>query len=372
MPVTMKDVAEKAGCSQQTVSLVMNGKGIGKIPDSTRARVKEIAGVLGYRPNVAAKCLRGNSARAIGVIQPALVIGCYDELARTVTGQLKSRGYQVYFAVQEEPSQIDGLIKDFIARDVDGVMLLQCKSETNPHDYRIPVLNVCEMNKTYELGVDLREGGRLAAKHLVETHGLKRIGFLGTNVNASNEMKLEGVKAALSEAGADYNPKLSLNLTHCEDFAERLRRIIVEEKAQAFICGNDHLAGKAIHYLRRHGVNVPEDIAIVGFDGLAFCDFTSPPLSTVKQPMGLLGRRAVELMMRKIEGKSGGEGPELIRPEFIPGPSCGCKRLERDIIYWDGTALTLEQLECVATKPMPDGFGMNRDFERWLNKDGRQ
>jgi DNA-binding LacI/PurR family transcriptional regulator len=371
MTVKLSDIAAEAGCSSQTVSLALSGKP-NRIPEATKARVRQIATRLGYRPNVSAGCLRGKTAKAVGIIQPDMVIGCYVELARSVTRHLKRLGYQAYFSVQETPEQIDGLIRDFMARDVDGVMVLQCKSFFNPAEYPLPVLNVCEMNKFYELGIDLREGGRLAAKHLIEAHGRKRIAFIGTNPSVSNGMKIQGVADALSEAGLGGSPVPSIELSGNAGFREELRALVSTGRADSFLCGNDYVAGKTARFLTRHGVRIPEDIALIGFDGMSFCEFAQPPLSSVVQPMGELGRRAVELLAAKMESKAARPQypPALIKPSLHIGRSCGCLPKERDLIYWNGTDMTLEQLAASPAVPLPERlarfFDPAEPFEPWL------
>ena len=325
MRTRLKDIAQRLGCSLQTVSLVMNGKYHGRVTESRAQAVREMAEKMGYVANFSASCLRGKRSHAIGVIQPAVSPGGFPDLAATVARHLQKRGYQVYFYIQDNDGTNREAITSLICRGVEGVILLDCYNIVPPANYGCPVLAVGSMEKS-EISVDKRSGCRSAVRHLMEHHGHKKIGFItnGTKFSLSSAEKLEGVKLGLADAGLPFDENACVDISCVTECEEKIKKLVLHEKVTAFCCANDYVAGRLISFLTRRGIKVPEDIAVVGFDGLNFGEFAQVPLATIVQPFELLGRRSVEIMLERIAGKEPSGNTEYLAPVFRPGPSCGC------------------------------------------------
>ncbi|MBQ7208509.1 MAG: LacI family DNA-binding transcriptional regulator [Lentisphaeria bacterium] len=325
MRTRLKDIARQLDCSLQTVSLVMNGKYHGRVTEARAREVRETAEKMGYVVNFSAGCLRGKRSHAVGVIQPAVSPGGFPDLAATVARHLQKSGYQVYFYIQDADGTNREAITSLVSRGVEGVILLDCYNIVPHRDELCPVLAVGSMANS-EISVDKRSGVRNAAAHLIRCHGHRKIGFVtnGSRFSLSSAEKLDGVRLGLADADLEFAPEFCVDVSRVADCEARLRKLVVESGVTAFCCANDYVAGRLISYLTRRGVRVPEDVAVVGFDGLNFGEFSQVPLATVVQPFELLGRRTVEIMLDRISGIAPSGRTELLAPAFRPGPSCGC------------------------------------------------
>ena len=324
MRTRLKDIAREIGCSLQTVSLVLNDKYHGRVTETRAQEIRNTAEKMGYVVNFTAGCLRGKRSHAVGVIQPAISPGGFPDLAATVARHLQKRGYQVYFYIQDSDGTNRNAINSLISRGVEGVILLDCYNLVPPGDYSCPVLAVGSMANS-AISVDKRNGCRNAVRHLIKHHH-RKIGYVtnGTQYSLSSAEKLDGVRLGMQDAGLTFDEYAAVDISSVADCEAKLRKLVIDEDYTAFCCSNDYVAGRLISYLTRRGIRVPDDVAVVGFDGLNFGEFASVPLATVVQPFELLGRRTVEIMMDQISGKPALTTPELLMPAFRPGPSCGC------------------------------------------------
>lgn len=327
MRARLKDVAQKVGCSPQTVSLVMNGKYVGKVTEARAEAVRKAAKEMGYVANFSAGFLRGKSSRAIGVIQPAISPGGFPDLTATVARHLQNNGYQVYFYIQDSDSSNCNAIESLIARGVEGVILLDCGNPFPHTEYHCPILAAGSLRSSRELAVDKCGGCRAAVNHLIEVHGHKKIGYvtLGFKYSYSSYEKLDGVRAGLADNNIAFEEDAVVDISNVAECEDKLKQLVMQRNYTAFCCSNDYVAGRLISYLERRGIRVPEDVAVIGFDGLNFGEFSRVPLATVVQPFELFGRRAVEMMIERIQGTPFSGKAELLMPTFRPGPSCGCK-----------------------------------------------
>ena len=367
MRTRLKDIAQYLGCSLQTVSLVMNNKYQGRVTEARAREVREAAEKMGYVVNFSAGCLRGKRSHAVGVIQPAISPGGFPDLAATVARHLQKREYQVYFYIQDDDRTNHEAITSLISRGVEGVILLDCYNVVPPGNYPCPVLAVGSMPRS-EIAVDKCSGCRNAVNHLIERHGHKKIGFVtnGTQFSLSSGEKLSGVKAGLADAGLRFEEKACVNISCVTECEKQLRALVMEEEYTAFCCANDYVAGRLISFLTRRGVRVPDEVAVVGFDGLNFGEFSQVPLATVVQPFELLGRRTVEIMLERIAGKEPAGYTEFLAPAFRPGPSCGCPLPHEPVlpmVEWLG--LSYDQSDPVYAGELAGFVSPNQHPKRW-------
>lgn len=138
---------------------------------------------------------------------------------------------------------------------------------------------------------------------------------------------------------------------------EQILNLIRKERVTAFAVAGDLLANRFMHWLRRQGLRVPEDIALFGTDGLEAANQGLVPLTTIVQPLDSIARRAVNLLLEKIEqpGRQQSSGkPELIQPLYRISRSCGCPEHQEKTIYWEGIPLTLEHSSPYIEPPPPE------------------
>ena len=310
-PLTLEDVAKVAGVSVSTASRVLSGTA--NVRPAKRDAVMRAAEQLGYRPNAIARGLASGRSMLIGVLTQDIASPFYGETLRGVEDGLEGSGYSGIFAsghwrVESEASAIHSLT----GRSVDGLIVLGGHTpdarlrEINTH---LPVVAVGRQVKGLEdrcLRIDNVRGGYDCARHLLEL-GHRRIAYVaGPRDHRDARDRLEGHRRALREWGIEDDPALTLE----GDFHEPAGLIAVEALLargavfSAVIVANDQMAYGVRLGLYRRGIRVPDDVSLVGFDDLAGSAFTTPPLTTVRQPTYEMGMAAAEALLAILNGAS--------------------------------------------------------------------
>jgi DNA-binding LacI/PurR family transcriptional regulator len=310
MPVTMKDVAERAGVSAKTVSNVINGHRY--ISTSTREAVMDAVAELGYQVNVSARNLRVGRTNMIMLAVPDLTQTYFAEIAALVIHEADRHGLKVLV------EQTDGLrsrevdvLTGFQRNLTDG--LIFSPLGLGPEDtalFDVPFPMVLLGNRVSEIGdaVLMRDE---AAAHAATSHliagGARRIGVIGANPDESNgsaELRLQGYRRALDEADIAFDDDLVV-VTHrwhrsngAAGADELLRRGVSFDGLFAF---NDLLALGAMHEIQARGVRVPDDVSVIGYDDIDEGRYSSPTLSTVSPGIEDVARMAVDLVAERIE-----------------------------------------------------------------------
>lgn len=319
MAVTLRDVAERAGVSVRTVSNVVND--FAHVSDSTRQRVQLAINEMGYRPNIAARQLRGGRSGVLSYVVPELDNPYFAEVAREVISYSQSRGYVAlidqingdrdserrFLELGGRPIQVDGLIVS--PQNVTADDLAAAGARVPIVAFEMPLPGSSPI--TYDrVGIDNVQAARTAVEHLI-AGGRERIVILGVpdwntqGVAGSQLCRLEGYRLALSEAGITADPGL-------EVVASRLRRhegraaiaALIESglNFDAIFALSDTLAFGAMKTLREHGMTVSQDVAIVGFDNLEEGQFTAPTLTTIARDKAQLAALAVDRLLARIDG----------------------------------------------------------------------
>jgi LacI family transcriptional regulator len=340
---TLKDVAETAGVSVTTVSVVLNGRREGvRVPDATRRRVQQVAEDLGYRPNILARSLRTQQTRTIGFISDevtttpfavSMLAAAQDEAARH--GYLLfvvNLGPNAPLALQEQA--IEQLAQQQVGHIVYGCMyhrivdpplglpadavFLNCEASGGRHRSIVP---------------DDRQGAYEVVMELIRA-GHRRIAFLDDHRHPpASPLRLEGFKAALTEGGLEYQPALHLETTPYVRGGLALSDLIdlpADQRPTAVFCYNDRIAMGAYRAARTRGLRVPDDLSIVGFDDQEYiASELDPPLTTVRLPHREMGRLAIQLLLDEpgaLDDVPASDGPviliagELIRRDSVAGP----------------------------------------------------
>jgi DNA-binding LacI/PurR family transcriptional regulator len=315
---TMADVAALAGVSHQTVSRVLNGLP-GVRPDTAR-RVRESILELGYRRNIAARLLASTRSRTVGVMTwgtsqfgPAQVLLGLAAAARESDYRLGTAdiGEMTPEGVQLAMDQLLEQTPEAVIVVVPHQTVLRIVSEI---DLGIPTVVVeGDLSRTpLSAGVDNVQGARLATRHLVELGHRTVVHLAGPLGWAEASARVEGWRAELTEAGL---PVLALRWggDWSSQSGYRAGRTLARETdITAVFAGNDQMALGLMAALREVGRRVPEDVSVVGFDDLPEAPYFAPPLTTVRQDFGELGRRAMQLVERVLAGE---ESPAV---ELVP------------------------------------------------------
>ena len=282
--VTMRDIAEAANVSVQTVSCVMNNKG--SISDAIRARVRKIADERGYRPNLTAKAMRTGRTQTIGLVIADIRVPFFPELAYWVQRAALSRGYSVVIVDTDGTAeQTAERILTLKAMAVDGVIT----TETLPavFDLGLPTVVIGGPVRGLDsVTSDDAGGGAMIAAHLLAL-GHRRIGLV-TSPRAS--CIPERRAALIAGLGGKAEVVWEVTTPASETISNEIRRMFNEINVTAVVCSHDLIAIGLLRALWEMNVSVPEDVSVIGFDDVQWSAVVSPGLTTIRQPFA--GTRA--------------------------------------------------------------------------------
>jgi LacI family transcriptional regulator len=337
---TMSDVARLAGVGTMTVSRVLSGT----VPVSaeTAQRVQTAIDQLQYRPNELARAFRGQRSRSIGLIIPYLYDPFFATCAHAVTAVAKEHGYSVIITTSDEDPDIEfAEAEQMLQRNVDGLVVI-------PSRFRHSRLTRALFNKTPVVAFDRpvsdpaldvvlvqnTAGSRRIVQHLIE-HGHQRIGFMGLSRNLFTiNARFLGYRRALQDAGLKEDSFFGCDSQ--EDTLRAVRNKLHGPNAPtAFFTSNTLATRYVLASLMNLGVKMPNDLALVGFDDFDLAEFTSPPLTVVRQPAQEMGRVATNLLFDRIaRGELPQTGNRIVLPvEIVLRRSCGCKNRTPVIIH---------------------------------------
>ncbi|MEX2670807.1 MAG: LacI family DNA-binding transcriptional regulator [Phycisphaeraceae bacterium] len=317
-PARLVDIAKAAGVSRVTVGQVLNRSGGAsvRVGESTRQRVLEIARTMNYRPNRVAQQLRGVRSHMLGVILDTINIPVmYARLAH-LEREATLRGYRLTIGqVHHDPAGIADYLDDFEGRGIEGVMFLFDLMKGYTEELK-PVFegrhNILFHSRPVDeesscVRVDTSDAIRQCVGHLVDT-GRKRIGVALWNL--ADQLMLrrrEGYEAELNDRGMPVDPNLIWSAESPseapseESINAAIDALVVDQQADAIIASNDYWAVRLIQQLKRRGLRVPEDVAVIGYDNLDIATVIEPSLTTVDQQHEAYAKAAVNLLIRLIE-----------------------------------------------------------------------
>ncbi len=339
MAITSKHIADLVGVSRSAVSAVLNGH-YEKVSPEKREKILAMARDLRYRPNPAALGLAGRSTRLIGLLATPPLSAIYGEFLGKFSFQLKAAGYDSLLLLPANAAEEQEALQKFTDLRVDGLFILHAFSDVRRLDCPLPAVSMSPYPDQFELRVDLLAGFELATRHLLE-HGHRRIGFVCPELSVV-PLQYAGYGRALAAAdlAAEGWP---LEITTSPDAAQAALRLLRGKKLTAAVVTNDLLAARFIACLRAAGRRVPEDLAVIGFDGAAWGAELEVPLTTLVYPAAELAQAGLELLLEKI--RSGRSEfltePRLIAPRLHLGGTCGCPVAPRAGLHWSGEPLLL-------------------------------
>lgn len=324
MRTTLKDIAEMAGVSRPAVSMVINNPETTHLSEEKKRLVLKLIKETGYRPNYAARQLRGKSMKIIGLIGTLFSTPIHTAIIDSIMKCFHKSGYQVILGDHDCNMHREmEIVKEFESIGVDGIILFNATSATIYDSIKLPVIGVSHNQERYDICTDLRLGGLIAGRHLIE-HGHHRIGFV-SHRNNSAPLRLQGLKDALAESGITYDPSWTLTTDQPEGKLSKQLKLLHYQGVSAFFTLNDYIGCRLMTEFHNLGISVPQEVAIIGFDGLALTAYMQPPLTTVVQPARRIGEECVKLMLRRIDGEPAGGSILYLEPRLHIGGSCGCR-----------------------------------------------
>ena len=327
VPISIKDIARAAEVSPGTVSRALRDSP--RVHPETKKRIQAIAEEMGYVPNTIARSLVTGQTQTVGLVVTTMTDPFLGSIAQTVESTANDHGYTVILtSSSNRPEREIAAAEMFQTRRVDGVIVTSSRIGALYQDrlerLSVPVVLINSLaeyksRNIYSIGVDNQHGGYLATEHLLQ-RGHRRIAYVASPADRSDDMqRMAGYRDALTNAGVDFAPDLVVRGTGRIGGGERALPVLLSlaRPPTAVFCYNDMTAIGLMHAAREAGLSLPDDLAIVGFDDIAFGQFTYPSLTTVAQPVAALGQGAVEMVLALLADDAPGQG--VAANQLIPG-----------------------------------------------------
>jgi LacI family transcriptional regulator len=317
--VTIRDVAERSGFSSATVSIVLNNAPLARyIPDTTKARIQKAAQHLGYRPNLFARSLRGRRSHTVGV----MVFDMTDPYCTLVLRGIENTLYQSSYLpiltdVHNERSRFERYLEMLLDRRIEGLVVLanwlfvDINVLADLEKNNIPTATVgreLKNDKISSVIVDNTAGARAALDHLLSL-GHRKIAFIrGPHQLSDTEPRWRGVRTLARERDLELDSRLIVDLPESGDpfssFEQgyKLTEELLHRRRPftALLAFDDMTAFGAIRALGKAGLRVPDHVSVVGFDDVSPSAIYSPALTTVRQPMEMMGTTAATIVLEAI------------------------------------------------------------------------
>lgn len=332
--VSIKDIARAANVSHPTVSRALSHSPL--VKGETAERIRQIAASLGYRPSAIARSLASKKTKTIGVVVTSIADPFIADVVSGIEETANDHGYSVFLANSNaNPEREVRVVHSFHERRVDGILVTASRVGALYvpllSELKVPIVLINNQHPDefiYSVMIDNLKASTQVMKHLIGL-GHRRIAYIGDQAGfLSDTERFAGYRQGLAFAGYPFLPEL---VVHGDGKPEGGRQamdklLTLPVPPTAVFCYNDMSALGALRALYAHGVKVPDDISLVGFDDLAIASYTSPQLTTVSQPKQQMGRMAMDTMLKLISGVDAKanikvEGALIIRESTAPPKS---------------------------------------------------
>ena len=315
MSVTVKDIAEAAGVSITTVSLVLSGREC-RVSLKTRDRVLKIAQELDYQPNYLARGLVTRKSQTVGLIIPDISNLFFSELAKGVEMEAQQYNYNIIFSNSNEDGNTDlKNLRTLLNKAVDGLIIVPSMKEREKKmitefsrilsRHKLPMIIVDRMLPGIEcdfVTLDNREGGFIATKHLLEL-GHRRIGCItGPQDLMSSNLRYRGYCDALSLYGVPVDESLIFHGDYRLHSGVEGAKALISRNVSAIFACNDMMACGAYRQACVMNKKIGSELSLVGFDDIPFAEMLEHPLTTIRQPIYEIGKNSCRMLMDKLNG----------------------------------------------------------------------
>jgi LacI family transcriptional regulator len=324
VPITIADVAARAGVSKTTVSRVLNGKG--ELDDATAARVRRVIDELGYVPSAPAVGLARGRTRIVGILVPSLTWPWMGEVLQGVVDVVETEGYGLLlFTCNRGDESMRQFASQVSAKSFDGLLVIEPEGTLDYiaglHARGLPVVLIDDRaNRPLfpSVATTNRSGGHAAGTHLLELGRRRPLVITGPNRFGCTQERLDGFAEAYASAGLPLDPGLVVEGDFTFDCGQQAVKRMIEAgvKFDAVFAHNDLSAAGAMQAAREAGHRVPEDVAVVGFDDLPLAATTEPPLTSVRQPLREMGEAAARMLLAHFDGAALPQSPTVIPTTF--------------------------------------------------------
>lgn len=319
---SIREVARIAGVSVATVSRALSNPE--KVSSESIKKVQDAIEKVQYRPNMLARNFRSTRAYSIVVLVPDITNPFYSLVIRGIEARAQQRGYAVLLGdTRDSATREQEYIKLVETRLSDGVIQFRPNSAgtLTESQKNIAYVSACGCESTP--GPSVRIDNASAAKTIVDyllSLGHKRIGVIsGLKGNPHTQDRLAGYKLSLAKAAIPFDEELIAegDFTMWSGLNAAPYFCKMNHRPTAIFCMNDEMAIGAIQTLKSHGIKVPQDISVTGFDDIPYARYCDPALTTIAQPAEEMGKVAMDTLLRLIEGKTPDQVEHILPYEFV-------------------------------------------------------
>ncbi|OAS86221.1 LacI family transcriptional regulator [Metabacillus litoralis] len=326
----MSDVAKLANVSPATVSRVLSNPEL--VSKETRQKVLDVINEVNYKPHIVARQFRTKETKIILVVVPDITSAFFSKVLRGIEHVAVNNGYQVILGdtendIEREKEYINLLLQ----KQADGMVLLTARlNKTNLEEIseHFPMVLACEYMDGLNVptvSIDNISSARKATEHLIKLGHTKIAHITGPiNVILSRD-RMRGYQQAMMSHELDIDSAYIQegDFSFESGYNQTLKLLALENPPTAVFAFNDEMAMGAIKAAKDSGLKAPEDLAVVGFDNVKMSSVIEPNLTTINQPKYEIGKKAMELLLKLINGESINKKKFVMKDELIIRESCG-------------------------------------------------
>ncbi|MGA7754129.1 MAG: LacI family DNA-binding transcriptional regulator [Candidatus Sulfotelmatobacter sp.] len=322
--ITLKAVAQYLGLTPGTVSAVLNDSPSARsIPQETKNRIHAAAKELNYRPNFFARTLRNKRTYTIGVIAEEIGDSYSSPIISGIEQYLRTRNYFFLTVVhRHDPVLLNRYSQLLSERGVEGIITVDTTVQEAPMLPTVAIAGHKKLKGVTNIVLDHERAAVLALNHLKELHH-ERVAFMkGNPVSSDSQDRWEAICRVAGQIGLSIDPELTMQI-ETDDPTPMLgypytKQLLARGKPfTAIFAYNDISAIGAIRALQEHGLRIPQDVSVMGFDDIPGAAFHTPSLTTVRQPLNRMGEVAAQSLLERIEGKKEYPLEIAIEPELV-------------------------------------------------------
>lgn len=332
MPVNMLDIAKKLNVSLMTVSRALNNKRY--VKEETYKKILEAAEELGYIPNALAKGLALNKTFNIGLVITDISNPFYSKITKIIQEEALKNGYHLtLFNTNESMEAEKEALYTIMEQRCDGVLLTSASRDFSlVYELREKGLPVVLMNRRPNkddldfVVCDNKKGAFLATNYLLQLGHRNIAHITGASFISSVSEKIEGYEAAFNEIGLEINPQFIFEseISLMGSYTTTLKILDSNPEITAIFAYTDWMAVGVIKALNERGIRVPEDMSLVGYDNIEISPYLGTPLTTIDLPINSMGKKAMEILLGRINSKKKNEkvSNKIYQPILIERKSC--------------------------------------------------
>lgn len=315
--ITIKEVAKYADVSVATVSRVINNKGY--VQAETRQKVEEAIRLLNYRPNNVARSLFKKQSKMIGYIVPDITNPYFPQLVRAVEDVTVKAGYTTFLCNSDDDLQKEQMyLEKMLENHIDGVIIVSNNIEARHlENIHLPIVALDRVfhEKIPSVTIDNYDGARRAVMHLLE-NGCKKIAHLkGPEIIENSNLRKKAYEDVMEEN--KFPIIIGAGNYQFKDAEMTMKSLLeLHPDIDGVFAGNDVMAVGVLKALNRMRIRVPEQIKLVGFDGIEWTETVSPEITTIAQPIYDMGKKAATMLMERINGQAVGEDHIVLETEL--------------------------------------------------------